>query len=231
MIVRINQFDVTQTETNAGWGNHGFRGGLEHVWPADANAFEILILENDEQSQALAKSFRQSQLRQLISEVAAALLEDDEKIVARLDGPLQAGELLGGFSHLTTLEGRGRYAISEVRKFQQEPGMVAGSIRLCLSLERLAGLCVDRAIGLDHEVRLRIFSVAEELVDPLLDINVSEDERWPEVLNQAGFMLSTVRGLESIHLTTRRFSSADARDRLLQRLTSRAMPPGGLSDV
>jgi hypothetical protein len=224
MIVRINQFDVAQAESNAAWGDHGPRGGFDYVWPADANAFEILILENDEQSQALDKRFRQSQLRPLIGEVAAALLDDDQKIVVRLDGPLQSGELLGVFSHLTTPEGRGRFAFSEARKFQREPATTAGSVRLCLSLERLAALCGDQAVGLDQEVRLRIFSVAEEMVDVLLDINDTEDERWPEVLDHAGFMLSTVRGLESMHLMTRRFSPADARNRLLQRLTSRAQP-------
>lgn len=224
MIVRINQFDVAHTETNAAWGGQGLRGGLDYVWPADANAFEILILENDEQSQALAKSFRQSQLRQLIPEVARALLEADQKIVARLDGPLQAGELLGAFEHLTTPDGRGRFAFSEARQFQQEAGMVPGSIRLCLGQERLVKLCGDHAIGLEHETRLRLFSIAEELVDPLMDINVTDDERWPEVMEHAGFMLSTVRGLESMHLTTRRFTPADARNRLLQRLTSRVAP-------
>ncbi|MCC6424893.1 MAG: hypothetical protein IT447_15580 [Phycisphaerales bacterium] len=224
MIVRINQFDVAQAESNAAWGAHGPRGGLEFIWPADANAFEILILENDEQSRSLDKSFRQSQLRQLIGEVTAALLEEDQQIVARLDGPLQAGELLGVFSHLTTPEGRGRFAFSDARKFQQEPGVTAGSVRLCLSAERLASLCGDHDIGLEHEVRLRIFSVADELVDPLLDINSTEDERWSEVLDHAGFMLSTVRGLQSMHITTRRFSPAEARNRILQRLTSRAQP-------
>lgn len=227
MIVRLNQFDVTQTRSVAGWDRHepvSAGVGGDSAWPADTLAFEILILEQDEQDHPLEKSFRQSQLRRLIVETSAALLEENQKILVRLDGPLQAGGLTAAFSHLTSPDGQGRFAFSEARKFATEPAQVMGSVRLCLSPDRLAALCADQAIGLEHEVRLRIYGIVEEGVDPLLDVDGADDERWPELLDQTGFMISTVRGLESIHLLTRHYTPAEVRHRLLHRLTSR-LPP------
>ena len=58
MIVRINQFDVYLAEQYAGWPETGLQGPLMAPWPADTNAFEILILDQDEQRQPLSRPFR-----------------------------------------------------------------------------------------------------------------------------------------------------------------------------
>ena len=71
---------------------------IMYDWPDDTHAFEVLILESDERQRQLAPAFRQSQLRRLLPEILAALAEPGEQIVARLDGPMAAGELVGAMS-------------------------------------------------------------------------------------------------------------------------------------
>ena len=84
MIVRINQLDLSRAEDESGWPARGMLAGIRHAWPSDARAYEVLILERDEQQQALTESFRRQQLRQLIPEAIAALQESDEEAVVRL---------------------------------------------------------------------------------------------------------------------------------------------------
>jgi hypothetical protein len=218
MIVRINQFDVIQAERVAGWGGRGPWGAVEYHWPDDALAFEVLILDRDEKAKPLPKSFRQTQLRQLVPEVLAALIDPGEEVVVRLDGALSAGELLGVTRYLTDSEGRGRFAISAAQKFDDGPSDPAGSVRLKPPAGLIAPLCADTQIGLERDVRLRAFSVPEPLVNPLLDTADLDDERWDEILPQAGFALSTVKEMKSLVVVTRRFTAADARERLMTRL-------------
>src|SRR3954462_8263895 len=116
MIVRINQFDPANAEPYSGWEPDEIRGPRQFEWPAATHAFELLILENDERQQMLPLSFRQAQLRQLLPDVVQALLEPDEQIVARIDGPLLANELLPVFQHLTDEHGAGRFGIAPVQK-------------------------------------------------------------------------------------------------------------------
>ena len=116
MIVRINQFDPSRAESSAGWPANGLAGPLKYKWPNESHAFEVLILDHDEQQESLTEAFRQKQLRQLIPDVIAALRETGEEIVVRLDGPLAEGELAGGFEHIVEPDGAGRYAFSSAER-------------------------------------------------------------------------------------------------------------------
>src|SRR3954451_2807458 len=130
MIVRINQFDPANAEPYSGWEPDEFRGPLVFEWPAATHAFELLILENDERQQMLPLTFRQAQLRQLLPDVVQALLEPDEQIVARIDGPLLANELLAAFRYLTDADGAGRFGIAPVQKLDARPAPPGlGSVR------------------------------------------------------------------------------------------------------
>ena len=218
MIVRINQIDVQHAEQHSGWPGEGRAGPIEYVWPEGTLAFELLILPTDEQNQPLARSFRQAQLRQLVPDVIAALQEDRETTVIRLDGPLVSGEMTDAFKHLTDARGYGRYCCSLAEKFDDEPRHPTASLRMHMTAQRLTHLCADPNIGLDRSVRLRAFSVPEELVNPLLDMADIDDERWREVLSHSGFALSNTRAMQSLQLITRRFSPNETRARLTRKL-------------
>ncbi|MGH7213346.1 MAG: hypothetical protein ACREIT_00990 [Tepidisphaeraceae bacterium] len=222
MIVRINQFDVIHADQYSGWPARGRSGPVEFTWPDDAYAFELLILEQDEQHQPLAKSFRQLQLRQLIPEVLGALREPGEEIVVRLDGPLVEGELNSACRHLTDARGAGRFAVSPVQKLDPQPGPhEIESVRIAPAApERLGALCADLSLGLEKSVRLRAMLVPAELVNPLLDVSEPDDERWGEILARAGCVLGTARGMQSLHLITRRFNPAETKSRLMARLVA-----------
>ena len=218
MIVRINQFDPANAEPYSGWGDDGLRGAIMYDWPDDTHAFEVLILESDERQRQLAPAFRQSQLRRLLPEILAALAEPGEQIVARLDGPMAAGELVGAMKHLGDMNGNGRYAFSGAAKLQSaEPPPIA-SLRMHLSLPRLSSLCMDSSAGLDSGVRLRLFLVSDSLVESVLGINDLDDPHWSEILPAVGCVVSSMRTMQSIYLLTRRIDSGQARQRILQRL-------------
>lgn len=220
MIVRINQLDPLRAEDESGWAARGMLGGIRHAWPSDAHAYEVFILDRDEQQQTLTESFRRQQLRQLIPEAITALQEPGEEVVVRLDGPLREDELLAGFGHLAEPSGVGRFAISEARKLDANAADVIGSLRIAAGPRRLASICMDASLGLDRSVRLRAFSVPAMLVNPLLDINGTDDERWAEILPQCGFVLSTSQGLKSFQVYSRRLQPAVMRMRLSQRLAT-----------
>ena len=127
MIVRINQFDAAQAEALSGWPTRGLSGPIEYDWPGETQAFEILILDVDENGQPLSESFRQSQMRSLIPEVLAALRVGGHELVARLDGVIARNELAAAFSHLTDSRGYGRFSISPVEKLIVEPAAVTAT--------------------------------------------------------------------------------------------------------
>jgi hypothetical protein len=223
MIVRINQFDPANAEPYSGWEPDEVRGPIRYEWPTDAHAFELLILENDERQQPLAMSFRQAQLRQLLPDVVAALLEPEEQIVARIDGPLSAEELLAAFSYLTEADGTGRFGIAPVQKLDPISSSVHGSVRIHFNMPRLKALCADTQLGLERGVRMRLVAMSEALVNPLLDIDHLDDERWGEILPQAGFVIGNVKTLQAIHVLTTRATPAQIRSRLTRYLAA----PGG----
>jgi hypothetical protein len=232
MIVRINQFDPANAEPYTGWEPDEVRGPIAYEWPGDTHAFELLILETDENNQKLVPTFRQGQLRQLMPDVIAALRDPAEEIVVRLDGPVAPHELPGALAHLADPRGHGRFAISAVQKFDPAAPWPMTSVRMHVPMSRLAALCTDPELGLNRNVRMRAFSVREALVNPLLDIDDLDDERWREILPQVGFVLGTVRTLQAIHILTRKYTPQDTRSKLMSRLSQPSPPqtpssPGG----
>jgi len=223
MIVRINQVETSQVERESGWLSGGLMGPFfGAAWPADMRAFELLVLEHDEQQRPLSETFRQTQLRHIIPEAAAALREKTEELVVRLDGPLADGELLAAFRRLTDDAGIGRYAFSAAQKAQAAPQTVISSVRLAPTLKAFAGLSADSALGLERSVRLRVMAVPDPVVSEVLELGPVDDPRWAQVLPQAGFMLGPSRGLRSIHILSRRFDAASLKARIMQRLIAGA---------
>jgi len=223
MIVRINQVEASLVERESGWTGGGLMGPfLGAAWPADMRAFELLILGQDEQQRPLSEIFRQTQLRHIIPEAAAALRDKTEESVVRLDGPLADGELLAALRRLTDAAGIGRYAISAAQKTQHAPLTVVGSVRLAPTQKAFVGLCADSTLGLERSVRLRVIAVPEPIVNQVLELGPVDDPRWAQVLPQAGFMLGPSRGLRSIHILTRRFDAATVKARIMQRLMAGA---------
>jgi hypothetical protein len=62
-------------------------------------------------------------------------------------------------------------------------------------------------------------------VNPLLDIDDLDDERWAEILPRAGLMAGTVRTLQAIHLLSGRSTPGEIRMRLTRRLAAPPTPP------
>jgi hypothetical protein len=217
MIVRINQFEAHRAAEQVGWPTAPLVGEFGYDWPIDTHAFEILILESDEQNHRLAQSFRQKQLRQLLPEIVATFRDAGEAIVVRLDGLMLRNELIHAMWHLTD-DGQGRFAVSEVAKFESSPLPIYGSVRIHASPQRLAGICADSSLGLERSVRLRVICAPLAMVNPLLDTSDLEDERWAQTLPRASFVLSTTPNMQSLHLLTRRFDPVETRTRLMDRL-------------
>ncbi len=222
MIVRINQFDPANVEPYSGWNDRGLSGPILYDWPDDTNAFEVLILESDEKQRQLAAAFRQSQLRRILPEVIESLIAPGEQIIARLDGPLTAGELAGVVSHLTDPAGTGRFATSPAQKMDAHAAPPIMSARIHLTPARLKALCADTAIGLQSAVRLRIFLAPDGLVNQLLDVNELDDDRWGDILPRCGMVIGSMRTLQSIFLLTRRLDAVRVKDQIMRRLLSTA---------
>jgi hypothetical protein len=228
MIVRIHQLPVAQAEADAwpgGGGGGALRGPIAYTWPDDARAFEVLVLDRDEQERALSENFRQAQVRQLIPQVVAALREPGEEVVVRLDGPVSPRELLPSLCHLTDPAGYGRFMVSELAKLDPKPQESMASVRMQPSADGLAALCADAELGLERSVRLRLFCVPERLVNGLLDIHFASDGRWRDILDEAGFVLNAARGLRALFVITRRLDAAEFKSRLMRRLMAAAGPP------
>src|SRR4051812_30107503 len=149
MIVRINQIDAARADMESGWPVRGPAGPLRSQALAMERAFELLILEQDEQNRLLPDPFRRAQLRQMVPLAIDALREPGEEVVVRLDGPLVDGQLLPALRWLTDPDGQGRYVMSDVRKMDDAPGEAPASLRLHISAPRLLALCTDPAIGLE----------------------------------------------------------------------------------
>jgi len=221
MIVRINQFNAPHPEAEAGWPAEGRLGPLLAPWPQGTRGFEILILERDENNRPLSDAFRQQQFRQLVPQVVAALREAGEEIVVRLDGRFAERELLGAYAHLTDEQGLGHFAVSTAAKLNPAAGEPLASVRVQpASPEALQRLCSDPAVGLERSVRLRVVSIPANLVEPMLDTDSPDDERWPELLGKSGFVLGTVKGLLALHVLTTRFDAPTLKSRLMNRLAS-----------
>lgn len=229
MIVRINEFDLARAEAAAGWDRGPRRGAIVYEWLRGTHAYEILVLEQDEQGRPLSESFRQSQLRQLVAESVAAFREAGEQIVVRLDGALAEGELPAALDHLIRAGDPARFTVSGMAKPDPGPAEVVGSVRLQMPGRALSALLADPDLGLERSVRLRAFAVPESLVPLMLDLDETDDDRWNAALTETGFMLSTVRGLRSLQVITDRLDAPAVKSRLMRRLLEVAQ--GTASDV
>jgi hypothetical protein len=218
MVVRINQLELSDAPDAAGWPVHDLAGPIRFQWPTGIQLYEVLILEQDEDRRRLREDFRQQQLRTLIPAAVEALLEESEHWVVRLDGILADRELAGALHHVIVAGEGSRYAVSDVRKLDEDSPAIAASIRVRPTLPWLSTLCADETIGLERTVRLRAFAIPESLINPLLDIDSVQDERWNQILPQCGFVLSTTMGLRSLQVLTRRHDAVAVKALLTQRL-------------
>src|SRR4051794_29316880 len=222
MIVRINELDVARAELSADWGPCPRRGPLRFDWPRSAHAYEVLVLDRDEQNRVLPPAFRQNQVRYLIPETIAALREDGEEVVLRLDGALVPGELLHALSVVTAANWSGRFALSEAARFGAGSEPVVASLRTHAAASALAKFCADAELALERSVRLRAFGVPERLAPTVLSIGPADDHRWDDVMPQVGFMVGTSRGLRSLYVITPRLDATTFKTRLTQRLLAAA---------
>ena len=218
MIVRVQQFPIDQAEPLGGWPEQGPAGGIVYEWPAGTGAFEIVVAENDESGRRISAGVRRDHLRSVIPSLAETLKQSDEKLAARLDGPCAPGELFTAFSHLPQADTRGRFAISPVQKLDPEPSVVMGSIRIEMDFDRLEALCADPGLNLESSVRLRLFALPEELVNPFLDTSDTDDERWGEILGRTGFIIQPVGGMDSIQIITPRYGAGEFSARVTRAL-------------
>jgi hypothetical protein len=203
MIVRIQQFQLIDAERFAAWPAEGVTAAIRAPFPVGTQAFELSVLEKDEQGHAVAMERRHAHLRTLVSPLAEALKAATSALVLRLDGPLSPGELPAALGYLTDAEGSGRFAFSGAQKLEPAPLPVGGSMRFEASGAALSAICVDPKLGIDRNVRMRLFCVPAELVNPLLDIADPEDERWPEILHAAQFVMQNTHGLDALHVIGR----------------------------
>jgi hypothetical protein len=224
VIVRINQIDPQQFDGDpplAAWPADGPAGRIQIQWAP--RAFEVLILEQDEQQRPVDELFRQQQLRKVIPLAAAALAQRGQVIVLRLDGPMVDGELLAALGYL---EGEStRFACSEFQKLHEIGPASAASLRIAAA-PALAGLiCGDENIGLSRSVRLRAMAVPPDLVAPLLDVAATDDERWQEILPHSPFLLTTTPQLRSLRILSSTIEPADIKSRLTRQLLEVARSP------
>jgi hypothetical protein len=218
MILRINELRARDVETRGNWAPGTPQGPLAADFPAGARAFEVYIKPTDEHEKPMDAARRRTQLRRLLADCADALKGEGEELVVRLDGPLAAGEMAEALRHVGAGGGERRFAIAAARKFEVGPPAATGSMRLHVDHAQLAALLADPSVGVDKSVRLRVFSIAGELVNPLIDADDLDDERWPELLAGAGLVVTTSKGMESILLVSDRYDLAAVKGRLATKL-------------
>jgi hypothetical protein len=217
MIVRINQLDLDFPPDSAGWPPSELAGSLRYDWPRETRGYDVLVLEHDETQRKLEEAIRRQQLRRLIPTAIAAIKNEDERIVIRLDGPVAHGELMAGFERIFKSEETTRFAFSSLRNLDVD-NPSTGSLRVLATPTLLTVLAGDPNLGLDRSVRFRAFAVPEECVDPLLDIDSVEDERWTDILARCGFVLGTTHGLQSLQILTPRFAPSEIKKRITDHL-------------
>jgi hypothetical protein len=225
MIVRINQLDAAHAaDDDASWSE--LRTGALR-WPGDVLSFEVLVLDRDEQSRPLPEAFRQSQLRRLIPEVVEALREADQEIVVRLEGPLAGGELMPAVRHLAEHGEGSRFIIPRLEKLNPAGPSPDACVRVQPGPAWLGRLCADPDFGLSRSVRLTAFAVPQPLVDPLMDVDHPDDERWPDILSGTGFVVGNARDLRSLRIVSARLDVDAVKKRVLRRLMAAATTPAG----
>ena len=204
MIVRIQQFPLIDAERFAAWPVDGIAAPIRMPFAPGTNAFELSVLEKDEAGRAVPMERRHAHLRALVAPLAEGLKENDSSIVVRLDGPISPAELVSAFQYLTNGVGTGRFAFDGAEKLDSIADQPArGSVRIEAGGAALAAICNDPQLGIDRGVRMRVFCVPRELVNPLLDTADLRDERWPDILPAAHFVMQNTHGLDALHVMSR----------------------------
>ncbi|HEX8912532.1 MAG TPA: hypothetical protein VF796_09245 [Humisphaera sp.] len=218
MIVRINQIDPARAEADAGWPAAPRVGGLRATWPLGTRAMEVLILSQDEHRQPLTDAFRQQQFRQMLPQVAVALRGPGELPVLRLDGPVTARELLPAWEHLAAADGRDRFAFSAAARLEIAEGDAIGSVRTAPGWPALVAALADRHLGLESNVRARLFLATDDHVPALLDAGEVDDPVWEHLLDVCPAVIAPTRGLRSIQIFSRAFDVPQVKQLVMQRL-------------
>jgi hypothetical protein len=224
VIVRINQIDPTQFEgdpqstASPPWPSDGPTGRIHIQWTP--RAYEVLILDQDEQRKPLPDAFRQQQLRKIIPLASAALAERGQILVLRLDGPAAPGELLPALAHLASgmIGPETRFACTEFQKLHAAGPATIASLRIAATPVVAGILCGDENLGLSRSVRLRAMAVPPDLVAPLLDVAATDDERWQEILPHSRFLLSTTPQLRSLRILSSSLEPAEIKSRITRQL-------------
>lgn len=193
-ILRVNQIAAASAEQLAGWTDGP--GAIATPWPSGTGAYELRIVQQDGEAAASEGDLRQ-RLRRLVCEAVSGLTPVGGTIVARLDGPL-AGVVPALAWGLDKMVG-----MSPVRRWSQADPPALVSFRVAESGDAVASLCDAVGPALGRDVRLRVFAVPDELVQPLLDIDELDDERWREIFEASTFAIDTVAGLKGLILFTR----------------------------
>ncbi|MDB5297775.1 MAG: hypothetical protein JWO31_3758, partial [Phycisphaerales bacterium] len=115
-------------------------------------------------------------------------------------------------------DGAGRFAFSGASRTTNDPAPPGGSVRVAAGWQHLARICGDPAVGLERNVRLRLFAVAAGSVSPALDAADLDDPRWPAVLADCAVYVGATPGLKGLHLVARGLDAAQVKARVMQRL-------------
>ncbi len=218
MLVRLNQIDPQSADGAAGWTTGGCRGTVAYKWPATTFAYQLVALDKDEQGQAVPADSRRAEVRRVLPGVIAAVGRTGDLTVLRLDGPFGPGLVPA----VAAAAGATGYAVSAVQRFGFDGAPPLASVRLLGKGDAIAQLCADEALALHAGVRLRAFLLPPPLVDPMIDTAEPDDERWRELLPEAGAVVSTAADLLSIVIWSATLGPDVIRDRLAARLTPTA---------
>ena len=218
MIVRINQLDPLTAEHASGWEAGTLRGAVDRTWSEDTLAYQVLILDYDEQNEPLSSSDRREQVRQILPKVIDAICGPQDQVVVRFDGPFTAAGVAPAFAFAADLDRCTRFSYSACDQLADRAESPVTSIRLFPRVHHRSSLCLEPRMSLYPAVRLRAFGIADELVDPLLDTTDLDDERWRELLPGLSFMVSTSSDLLSLFIWTSQFNADQIRRRITDHL-------------
>ena len=194
-ILRVNQVNAANAESLAGWSTDG-PGAIAAPWPVGVTAYELRIVAQDGEPPT-AESDLRVRLRQLLCEAVSGLTQPGRPIVARVDGPLDGvvPALAWGLDKMV--------GMSAVRRWSPTDPPAKVSLRVAESADAVAGLCDAVGPALGRDVRMRVFAVPDAFVQPLLDMDDLDDERWRDILDGATYVIDTVAGLRGLIVFTR----------------------------
>ncbi len=207
MIVRINQLDALSRNRSDGWPDDGPGGPIGVEFARGIRAFELAFLETDDARQKSSLEDRQTALRRMLPRLIDAWRAPADWVVLRLDGPLCPDELSRGFSLMLDPKLCERYSFSAADRLDPSFDPPVCSVRMLPAMARLKDIVLDEHLGLHNNVRLRLLSLPEPLVNPFLDTATMDDERWREILPAASFLISTCHGLTAMQVFSRQLNA------------------------